>query len=102
MERKVSLITSTRALGGLFSSSGPLRMSHAAFICGKPEIFESPLMVKVSAPAFDAKLAGRLSVSEQSQNTSSAITAISPRRQITFSFVFSLDLLYSPDGFFCL
>ncbi len=86
------------------SSAGPLVTSHAAFICGRPEIFDSPLIVNVSAAVFTDILCGfrpteltrfrgtfatsRRTVDspyEKSRKTSSAISA-SPRfSQMSFS-----------------
>jgi hypothetical protein len=39
-----------------FPSSGPLVTTHAAFICGRPQIFEIPLKVKASPTELAAKV----------------------------------------------
>src|SRR5580658_1630578 len=49
-------MTSSRASAWDFSSRGPLATSHANFICGRPEIFERPLMVNVREEVLAAKL----------------------------------------------
>ena len=48
MERNVSAMISRRAPASATISSGPLVATQASFICGRAEILDTPLSVKVS------------------------------------------------------
>src|SRR5258708_8769467 len=98
MERYVSAMTSSRASAPLFHGGGPLTINEAAFICGRPDILERPLMVKVSASRFVEKLAARFPSSEKSRNTSSEMMAISRAAQMEFSFDISAGFVKCPVG----
>ena len=50
-----------------FSGSGPVVTNQAAFICGRPEILDRPLRVKVSAAEFCAKAERRGTVQREIQ-----------------------------------
>ena len=69
MDKYVSAIISSRVSACDFICAGPLATNHAAFICGRPEILERPLMVKVSALAFATKLDRGVSPSAKSRKT---------------------------------
>src|SRR5207253_11326738 len=87
-----------RRSSDLLKCSGPVVINQAVFIWGRPEILERPLIVKVSAPVFVAKLSGCAPVSAKSKNTSSAIKAICRAEQTSFSLVRSSGLQKCPVG----
>ena len=46
-------------MAAVTTSVGPLTATQASFICGRPEIFETPLRVKVSTSGLCTKLGRR-------------------------------------------
>src|SRR5579863_9339623 len=87
-----------RASASDFDFSGPLVTNQDAFICGKPQILESPLIVNVSAWIFAAKLGARGVINPKSRNTSSAIIAMFRDEQISLSCLMSFTPAKWPVG----
>ena len=51
-------MTSSRPIAAESSGCGPLAAIHATFICGRAEIFDNPLRVKVSTALFEENVSG--------------------------------------------
>src|SRR5207249_10768421 len=82
----------------LFDSCAPLTASQAAFICARPQIFETPLRVNVRASELPAQLDGRSALKQNSRKTSSTMIANPRSAQIALNFSASARCVKCPVG----